>query len=399
MGSSYIKPPKKYISKDLVMKNLDLQEKEFDKLVTLCGVHPYIPKNNRKVDQGDGFYYRISDANKLIHSDAYRTLIKNRNLENKKKRYTGTGIEYKIKNIHYREYGYVDLIKSRCKGFGEAVDELNHTLSNLYLGRMLGLDDGIPEVIEMFEEFVARKSLLECSYMSKSGVYNQITLGKIRVVWLVPYPGAELKDIIEEKKDMPKKFEWSEPNFLDFLSSSEEESSESGEAKGICNDPAKIDISLLSYSIPLLMTHCKLVLHKLEKVYESHKEQRKIFEGVKFYIESKAVEGALRFIALSCGGSIVESPCNADIHISEKIDEMVENVTYVQPQYLFDCLNQGKRLYAEAYSIGRSLPKHASPFASIDSVISKESLMTMSKTKRHKIEDLVNRFEDVEYEH
>ncbi|AFN84013.1 hypothetical protein EROM_110310 [Encephalitozoon romaleae SJ-2008] len=399
MGSSYIKPPKKYISKDLVMRNLDLQEKEFDKLVTLCGVHPYIPKNNRKVDQGDGFYYRISDANKLLHSDVYRKLIINRDLENKKKRYTGTGFEYKIKNIHYKEYGYVDLIKSRCKGFGEAVDELNHTLSNLYLGRMLNLNDGISEVIEMFERFVAKKSLLEYSYMSKSGIYNQMTLGKVKVVWFVPYPGAELKDIVEEKKDMPKKFEWSEPNFLDFLSSSEESSSELEEREEAYNDPRKIDISLLSHSIPLLMTHCKLVLHKLEKVYESHEGGRKIFSDVKFYIESKAVEGALRLIVLSCGGSIVESPHEANIHISEKIDEMVENVAYLQPQYLFDCLNQGKRLYAESYSVGRKLPKHISPFASVDSIISKESLMTMSKTRRHKIEDLINRFEDVKYDH
>ncbi|ADM12531.1 pescadillo N-terminus domain-containing protein [Encephalitozoon intestinalis ATCC 50506] len=399
MGSNYIKPQKKYISKELVMKNLDLQEKEFDKLVALCQVHPYIPKNNRKVDQGDGFYYRISDANKLVHSDVYKILIKNRKLEDRKKKYLGTGLEYKIENIRHEEYGYVDLIRSRCKGLGEAVDELNHTLGNLYLARMLGLDDRISETLGMFENFIARKSLLECSYMSKAGVYNQTTLGKIRVVWFVPYPGAELKDIVEEKKDLPRKFEWSEPNFLDFVSSSEEEDSESEEMEIIYNDPGKIDISLLSHSVPLLMVHCKLVLFKLEKVYESHNNRKGIFQDVKFYIGSKTIEGSLRLIALSCGGDVVESPCKADIHISEGVDEVMENTIYVQPQYLFDCLNQRRRLSAEDYCVGKELPKHVSPFASIDSIITKENLMTMSKTRRHKIEDLINRFEDVKYEH
>ncbi|CAD25956.1 hypothetical protein [Encephalitozoon cuniculi GB-M1] len=400
MGSNYIKPQKKYISKGLVMKNLGLREKEFDKLVALCGVYPYIPKDNRKVDQGDGFYYRISDANRLAHSDVYRTLVKNKRLEEKKKRYSGTGFEYKIRNICDEEYGYVDLIKSRFKGLGEAVDELNYTLSSLYLGRMLELDDRIAEVVEMFEDFVRRRSLLEYSYMSKAGVYNQITLGRIKVVWFVPYPGVSLKEIVEEKKDMPQKFEWSEPNFLDFVSSSEEESSsESSEMEAVCNDPGKIDVSLLSHSIPLLMVHCRLVLYKMEMVYKPCSSLKGIFSGVKFYIESDVVGDSLRLIALSCGGSVVGSPCEADIHVSEKVDEMVENVTYVQPQYLFDSLNQGKRACVENYCVGKRLPRHASPFASVDSIIPRESLMTMSKTQRHRIEDLVNRFEDVRYEH
>ena len=76
MGSAYIKAKKRFSSKELVMKKLELYPKEFDKLVVLCGVHPYIPKDNRKVDEGDGFYYRISDANKLVHSDIYRTILK-----------------------------------------------------------------------------------------------------------------------------------------------------------------------------------------------------------------------------------------------------------------------------------------------------------------------------------
>lgn len=400
MGSGYIKPQKKYISKALVMRNLELQEREFDRLVALCRVHPYVPKNNRKVDQGDGFYYRVADANRLVHSDVYKTLVQNKRLSERSNRYAGTGFEYKIQNIRYEEYGYVDLVRSRFKGLEEAVDELGHVLSSMYLGRLLGLDGRLDEVLGAFEDFVTRKSLLECSYMSQSGVYNQASLGKVKVVWFVPYPGASLKDVVEEKRDVPPRFEWSSPNFLDFASSSEEEDEGSSDGmEAAINDPEKTDISLLSHSIPLFMIHCRLVLHKVEKLYEAHRGRPGIFSGMRFYVSSGAVGSSLRLAVLSCGGSIAEDVLEADVHVCERVEEMVGDVVYVQPQYVFDCLNTKKRLPTDPYHVGRVLPRHVSPFAALDTIVPKESLMTLSKTRRHRIEDLMNQFEDVDYEH
>lgn len=397
MGSAYIKAKKKFISKELVMKKLKIHPKEFDKLVVLCGIHPYIPKDNRKSDEAEGFYYRISDANKLVHSDIYRTIIKNRRLEERKQRYVGTGLEYKINNICYEEYGYVDLVKNKYKSFCESLDDLSRSLSNLYLGRMLELDNEAMLTTSEFEEFVARRSLLEHSFMSKSGVYHQVSFGKIKVIWFVPYPGVGLKEIVEEKKDVAQKFEWSELNFLDFVSSSEEESE--SEEMEVVNDENKMDISLLSYSIPFLVIHCKLVLHKLEKLYDVQKDHgNRFFSGLKFYIKSSSVGDHLRFIAVNCGGEVVSSAHEADVYVSEVADELVEDVLYVQPQYLFDCLNEGCRIDANAYFIGKVLPRHKSPFVSSNHVIPSESLITMSKTQRNRVEDIVNQFEDVEYE-
>jgi hypothetical protein len=129
MGSSYIKAKKKFISKELVMKKLKLYPKEFDRLVVLCGVHPYIPKDNRKVDMGDGFYYRISDANKLMHSDTYKAMVKNKRMEERKQRYIRTGLEYKVNNICYEEHGYVDLVKDRSRLLREDQGRLVCTVS------------------------------------------------------------------------------------------------------------------------------------------------------------------------------------------------------------------------------------------------------------------------------
>lgn len=386
----------RYISKDLVMRNLGLGPKEFDRLATLCGVHPYVPKNRQRIDKIEGFYYRLSDANKLVHSDAYRTMVQNRRLDKRRQRYAGTGLEYKIENIRYEEHGYVDLVKERYKTFCECVDGLNHSLSELYLGRMLGLSQEIAGVLGEFEEFIAGRSLLEYSFMSQSGVYHQVSFGKIKVIWFVPYRGTELREVVEEKREEPQRPGWSELNFLDFVSSSEEESSESEECV-TGNDPNKMDVSLLVYSIPVLTTHCRLALHKLRKMYSSHPRSN-LFSGTRFYIKSNTVGDSLRLIVRSGGGEVVDDAGGADVYVSETADELIEGIVYVQPQYLFDCLNSKSRMDAGPYWIGKTLPKHSSPFTSMNHVISRERLAVMSRTQRNRVEDIVNRFSDVEYE-
>lgn len=396
MGSAYIKAEKKFISKELVMENLGLLPKEFDRLVVLCGVHPYIPKESRKVDGGDGFYYRISDANRLVHSDVYRVMQQHKKQRSRAERYTGTGLEYKVKNICYEEHGYVELVRSRFAKFGESVDGLSQSLNNMYLGRMLGLDERLNEVIGEFEAFVARNALLEHSFMSRNGVYHQASFEGIKVIWLVPHPGAELRDVVEEKQDMLPKFQWSELNFLDFVSSSED--SESDEMEEAVNDPDKMDVSLLLYSIPFLIIHCRLVIHKMEKLYADRTPTAGIFSGARLHIKSSTVGDSLRLVAQSCGGDVVGDAQNADIHVSETVDELVDGVSYVQPQYLLDCLNECSRIEIGPYLVGKMLPVHRLPFTSASHVVRPENLMTMSKTQRDRVQDIVNQFEDVEYE-
>ena len=80
-----------------------------------------------------------------------------------------------------------------------------------------------------------------------------------------------------------------ELNFLDFISSSEEES-ESEEMELVVNDEHKMDISLLFYSIPSLIINCRLILHKLEKLYEDQRDDgNRFLSGLKLTIKSNSV--------------------------------------------------------------------------------------------------------------
>ena len=87
-------------------------------------------------------FIRLSDANRLVLSDIYRTIVWNKRLEDRRQGgYIGTRVENKADNICYEEYGYVYFVKNKYESFCESLDGLNYSLSNLYLGRMLGLDD------------------------------------------------------------------------------------------------------------------------------------------------------------------------------------------------------------------------------------------------------------------
>ena len=82
----------------------------------------------------------------------------------------------------------MDLVKDKYKGFCESLYDLSHSLNNLYLSRMLGLNDEVVVVIREFEEFIMKKSLLEYSFMSKNGVYHQVSFRKIKVIGLYHIP-------------------------------------------------------------------------------------------------------------------------------------------------------------------------------------------------------------------
>jgi pescadillo len=395
MPRGFHKKQKSFISKELTIKNLGLQPKEFERLVVLCGVHPYVPRDRNKVDKGFDFYYRVSDVDGLQHSEVYRVILKQREYNEKVERARGTGVEYRIPYMKRHEVCYVDLVRKRYRSLGASLDDLGNTLNDLYLARMLGFKD--LEVLDGLEQLIAENSLLDLSFMSTGGIFNQAHFGKIKVTWFVPYPGAGLGGMVEEKKDVSPDLRWEALSFLDFVSSDEEAESEPEEMVPLVNDPNKLDVSILSYSVPLLMVHCKLVLHKLGKLYAGHVSGRTmIFSGLKFLVKRERIENHLRIIIRSCGGEVTGSVQEADVYVSEEVEELAEEIVYVQPQYLFDCLNAGKKLDTGPYLVGRELPEHRSPFPSISNIVTREHLMTMSRRKREMVDSIINQFEDVQ---
>ncbi|GAV53261.1 hypothetical protein ZYGR_0AI05450 [Zygosaccharomyces rouxii] len=102
-----------------------------------------------------------------------------------------------------------------------------------------------------------------------------------------------------------------------------------------------------------------------------------LFSGFVFYVGREVPIDIAEFLVLSCGGSVISEAGldqleNKDgLDLSKVTHQLVDrpNIknrvpgrTYVQPQWIFDCVNKGSLVPTNSYLPGESLPPHLSPW-------------------------------------
>lgn len=107
-----------------------------------------------------------------------------------------------------------------------------------------------------------------------------------------------------------------------------------------------------------------------------------LFSKFVFYVGREVPLDILEFCILSCGGSLVSEIAMDDLKINHpeayknldlstithqivdrpKVASKVPGRTYIQPQWIFDSLNQGSLLPVNLYAPGETLPPHLSPW-------------------------------------
>jgi len=112
------------------------------------------------------------------------------------------------------------------------------------------------------------------------------------------------------------------------------------------------------------------------KESEAVERQTKLFAGLKFFLGREVPREALVFMIRSVGGEVSWCSTTAsgstyteeDDRITHQISdrEVISNKQlgrfYVQPQWIFDSINQRKKLNEKDYALGETLPPHLSPF-------------------------------------
>ncbi|QLG71570.1 hypothetical protein HG535_0B06140 [Zygotorulaspora mrakii] len=102
-----------------------------------------------------------------------------------------------------------------------------------------------------------------------------------------------------------------------------------------------------------------------------------LFSGFVFYVGREVPIDIIEFLILSCGGSVISESgldqldSKNEINLSKITHQIVDRPvlknkvpgrTYIQPQWIFDCLNNGELVPANLYLPGESLPPHLSPW-------------------------------------
>ena len=101
-----------------------------------------------------------------------------------------------------------------------------------------------------------------------------------------------------------------------------------------------------------------------------------IFSSLKFYLSREVPRYSLEFMIKSFGGEVGwDSSVGAGSTFDERdetithqvvdrpnVEEKYENRVYIQPQWVYDCVNARRLLKVGLYRVGRRLPPHLSPF-------------------------------------
>ncbi|KAI5950586.1 NOP7 [Candida margitis] len=107
-----------------------------------------------------------------------------------------------------------------------------------------------------------------------------------------------------------------------------------------------------------------------------------LFSKFIFYIGREVPLDILEFVILSCGGSVISEISLDDLKLNDpkayeqlnldsithqicdrnKVLQKVPGRTYVQPQWVFDCVNKQELISVSSYAPGETLPPHLSPW-------------------------------------
>ena len=126
-------------------------------------------------------------------------------------------------------------------------------------------------------------------------------------------------------------------------------------------------------------------MQKIFKQDEETKALRNLFKNCVFFISREIPKEIFSVVILSSGGLFGDDSENSSFkqvnlkliqndkrithYIVDRKPEFVEliaNKEFVQPQWIFDCVNQSKLLPVSEYAPGKNLPPHISPFFDYD---------------------------------
>eukprot|EP00388_Colpodella_angusta_P000966 GDKJ01003248.1.p1 GENE.GDKJ01003248.1~~GDKJ01003248.1.p1 ORF type:complete len:559 (-),score=109.60 GDKJ01003248.1:130-1680(-) len=227
-----------------------------------------------------------------------------------------------------------------------------------------GLHDKAQDVVKQWMAYVARSQSLTRSFISVKGYYYEAVIKGERIRWLMPHEYASkfptgiqqyilitfLEFYIEMMRFVLFKLNGDLDKELEELERQEEDNANAESFKAGALDGDKKAFS------------------KLEAMDRELSRIRKLFNGFTFFISREIPNKHAAMIITACGGRVVETMNPSVTHCVIDRPQLPpgmtkhSNVEYIQPQYIFDCLNARAVLPVNGYRMGESLPPHVSPF-------------------------------------
>ncbi|KAH8328425.1 hypothetical protein KR067_009120, partial [Drosophila pandora] len=411
-----------YISRRAALRKLQLSLNDFRRLCILKGVYPREPKHRRRAQKGSSeirVLYHTKDIRFLLHEQIVWTLRDYKIFAKKSNRDRAIKDFRNLKRrlALFPEIKLDHIVKERYPTFIDALKDLDDCLTLLFLFSTFPSLHLIPReqsnlcrrlTVEFLHYVIASKSLRKV-FISIKGYYFQAEIKGQKVTWIVPhyYPFKPQSRQEVDFKVMSIFVEFYTimlgftnfrlfhglnlaypPQFpTNMLQDNEDtfkdESSFVSDRIAALNfellrtDKVQEDEEELDIDMELLEQDgdSKRII-KMKQEAQEVARLRTLFKGLKFFINREVPREPLVIIIRSFGGKV---SWDSSIFPGSTFDESDETIThqivdrpslatqyisrdYIQPQWLFDCVNQRQLLPTNKYFIGEKLPPHLSPF-------------------------------------
>ncbi|XP_036849403.2 pescadillo homolog isoform X1 [Manis javanica] len=411
-----------YITRNKARKKLQLSLADFRRLCILKGIYPHEPKHKKKVNKGSTAartFYLIKDIRFLLHEPIVNKFREYKVFVRKLRKAYGKSEWNTAERLKDNKPNYKldHIVKERYPTFIDALRDLDDALSMCFLFSTFPRTGKCHVqtiqlcrrlTVEFLRYIIAARALRKV-FLSIKGIYYQAEVLGQPIVWITPYSFSHDHPTDVDYRVMatftefyttllgfvnfrlyqslnlhyppklegqsPAEVKASEDTYALDSESSMEKLAALGASLARVVVPAEEEAEVDEFPADEEMTAQEEDRRKELEAQEKHK---KLFEGLKFFLNREVPREALAFVIRSFGGDVSwdKSLCIGatydvtDSCITHQIVDRPGQQTpvigryYVQPQWLFDSVNARLLLPVADYFPGVQLPPHLSPFVS-----------------------------------
>nr|XP_015828093.2 pescadillo [Nothobranchius furzeri] len=411
-----------YITRNSARKKLQLSLPDFRRLCILKGVYPHEPKHKKKVNKGSTAprtFYLLKDIRFLLHEPVVHKFREYKIFVRKLKRAYGKTEWSAVERLKENKptYKLDHIVKERYPTFIDALRDIDDALCMCFLFSTFARTGKCHvQTIQLcrrltveWMNYVITSRALRKVFLSIKGIYYQAEVMGQLITWLVPYQFSHDHPTDVDYRVMAT-FTELYTTLLGFINfklyhslnlvyppkmdiKAESELKEEFEEDYAMNSESYTEkLSALSGSLARVVSTEEEEEAKLdqfpaegedvEKMEAREKEQKqleaqkKLFDGLKIFLNREVPRESLAFIIRCFGGQV---SWDKSVSIGSTFDVTDETIThqivdrpnfdkqyinryYVQPQWVYDCVNAKILLPVEDYFLGVTLPPHLSPF-------------------------------------
>ena len=392
-----------YISRARALKKLQVTLRDFRRLCILKGVYPRHPR--KMPGAHNKTYYHAKDIAFLSHEPLLDKFREFKGFMKKVRKAIGRNERKAAQRMYDNarpRYSLGHLVKERYPRFTDSVADIDDAVCMVFLFAALPAERQIrvertaacKRLALEWERYVVESKALRKVFVSVKGFYYQAEIGGHVVTWLVPFSFSQDLPLDVDFRVMLTFLEFYEAQMkftmyrlyhrlgMRYPPAVHQTLLDGGAHLGAvravdCDRGAAPAPGINGDPDQALPVEGGAAAGKLaDKRGATSKKNGGLFAGLVFYLNREVPRESLEFVILSFGGAVGWAGDGSPFSVSDPsiTHEVVDRPTpprtqvptreYLQPQWVYDCVNAARLLPLDSYGPGSALPPHRSPFVS-----------------------------------